>query len=32
MAVVLGRTNMDAALVNIKYNTNVMPIIDKHLN
>lgn len=32
VAVVLGRTSVDASLVNIQYNTNVMPIIDKHLN
>lgn len=32
VAVVLGRTSVDAALVNVQYNTNVMPNIDKHLN
>lgn len=32
VAVVLGGTSVEAALVNVQYNTNVMPIIDKHLN
>lgn len=32
VAVVLGRASVDAALVNVEYNTNVRPIIDKHLN
>lgn len=32
VAVVLGRTSVDATLVNVQYNINVMPIIDKHLN
>lgn len=32
VAVVLGRTSVDTVLVNVQYDTNVMPIIDKHLN
>lgn len=32
VAVVLDKTSVEATLVNVQYNTNVMPIIDKHLN